>query len=31
LENRAKLKEIETIISNDLLELFMLLCSIIVQ
>jgi len=31
LEDRAKLGEIETIISTDLLELLVLLCSIIMQ
>ena len=31
LEDRAKLKEMETIISIDLLELLVLLCSIIMQ
>jgi len=31
LEDRAKLKEIEQIMSTDLLELLVLLCSIIMQ
>ena len=31
LEDRAKLREIETIISTDLLELLMLLCSIVMH
>jgi len=31
LEDRAKLREIETSVSTDLLELLVLLCSIIMQ